>query len=124
MCSKPPVRGSYVEIRLGSTVIVGRVAWNSTDRFGAFTQDRIVFSEPEPAGDGNKPRPATLIVHQPRCQSIEERQAASSRFARLFDFAILAGAAAAFAMFTASLAARALDDPFDSVQTAFRQKHR
>jgi len=35
----PPVRGSYLEIRRGPQVIVARVMWAKTHRFGVKTQD-------------------------------------------------------------------------------------
>jgi hypothetical protein len=40
-CSQPPSRGHYVEIRIGRTVIVGRVAWSGNQAFGVRSQDDI-----------------------------------------------------------------------------------
>ncbi len=40
-----PDRGSYLEIRRGSHVVVARVVWSNADRFGVYTQD------PVPAAD-------------------------------------------------------------------------
>ncbi len=36
-----PHRGSYVEVRLGHDVIIGRVIWASERRFGIATRDRV-----------------------------------------------------------------------------------
>jgi hypothetical protein len=121
-CSQPPIRGTYVEIRLGSTCIVARVAWSGHDRFGAFTQDQIAFSDDEPNGSERTRQHERLFVHQPRRLTVAERQAASARFARLFDFIVLAGAVAAFAILIASLAGQALIEPFERAQVAFRQE--
>ena len=49
-CSSPPSRGSYVDIRRGSQVIIGRVVWSKAGRFGVRTQDRLdidaIINEP------------------------------------------------------------------------------
>ncbi|MEO8142433.1 MAG: hypothetical protein ABI617_07225 [Sphingomicrobium sp.] len=37
----PPVSGSYLEIRRGALVIVARVMWTKTHRFGVKTQDTL-----------------------------------------------------------------------------------
>lgn len=37
----PPMRSSYVDIRRGTLVIVGRVVWSRGKRFGVRTQDRV-----------------------------------------------------------------------------------
>lgn len=37
----PPPRGSFLEVRRGTVVIVGQVRWAESDRCGLRTQDRI-----------------------------------------------------------------------------------
>lgn len=58
-CDGPPAFGSYVEIRRGGIVIIGRVAWTSGRFFGMRTQDRLcvqsLIREPRQA---TRPRPA------------------------------------------------------------------
>lgn len=50
----PPVRGTYVEVRRGHQVIIGRVAWARGHRFGVRAQDRIavdaIICEPDLSG--------------------------------------------------------------------------
>ena len=43
-CACPPVRGTYVEIRRGSHVLVGQVMWSAGHRFGVRTQDRLAVN--------------------------------------------------------------------------------
>lgn len=48
--SEPPILGTYVDIRRGTLVIIGRVVWNGGSRFGVRTQDPVslaaLLSEP------------------------------------------------------------------------------
>ena len=39
--SAPPQHGSYVELRRGARIIIGRVMWASPDHFGLSTQDQL-----------------------------------------------------------------------------------
>jgi len=38
---EPPTRGTYVEIRRGRQIVVGRVIWTRNGQFGVRTQDRL-----------------------------------------------------------------------------------
>ena len=40
-CEKPPAPKTYVDIRRGTIVVVGRVVWRNGSRFGVRTQDRL-----------------------------------------------------------------------------------
>lgn len=40
-CDAPPRNGTYVEIRRGSRIIIGRVIWNRDRLFGVQSQDRL-----------------------------------------------------------------------------------
>ncbi|MBB5732901.1 hypothetical protein FHS61_001927 [Altererythrobacter atlanticus] len=103
-CDEPPPSGSYIEIRRGSYVVVGRIVWAGYDRFGMRAQDRIQLSQLEEptkvarrANDRRAaPRkPETAAAYRP---SMGERQARSARFSRAFQFiaiVVIAGAAAA-----------------------------
>jgi hypothetical protein len=39
----PPSRGTYIEVRRGSHVIIGRVVWVKADRFGMCAQDKLAI---------------------------------------------------------------------------------
>jgi hypothetical protein len=69
---QPPEPGTYVEIRRGAQVIIGRSVWRTVRNFGVLTQDRIdieaVIKGPElPAAQ----RPTTL---QPERRADPQRQ--------------------------------------------------
>lgn len=49
--ASPPARGEYVEIRRGAHIIIGRVAWSGTHRFGIASQGTMpvysIINEPD-----------------------------------------------------------------------------
>ena len=59
--AEPPKAGSYVDVRRGTQVIIGRVVWRNGPRFGVLTQDRVEID---------------AIVDEPR---LAQRPAASTR---------------------------------------------
>ncbi|WP_235528305.1 PilZ domain-containing protein [Sphingomonas sp. Leaf231] len=100
-CDAPPAIGSYVEIRRGSIVIVGRVQWNKARFFGIRTQDRLsvraLIDEPRLAGrpprsNDNDSNPAAerradrRLAHEASMARQVER---SRGFASAFQFVIL-----------------------------------
>ena len=87
VCFTPPAKGSYLEVRRGNTVAIGRVVWSGGDRFGLMTQDPIdlaSFTDPgaSPArGKGERrtierntakapPRPADLAAKAARNEQL------------------------------------------------------
>ena len=102
-CAATPARGDYVEVRCGDYVIVARVAWACDDRFGARAQDLIALPDLVASSEGRAlaapdrrkaPRP---VRSAPRAPSLSERNFASVRLGRAFEFlsVVLAGAALA-----------------------------
>ena len=93
--SAPP-RGSYVEVRRGQHVIVARVIWTDSSRFGLFTQDPLsveqIVSEPNRAA---APCPGTdaALVERRSAARIQEAHAqrldASRQAGRAFQFAAM-----------------------------------
>lgn len=65
-----PAAGSYVDIRRGSHVIIGRVVWKKDRFFGVRTQDRLDID-----GLINEPR----IAKRPQAQQTEAERRAQSR---------------------------------------------
>lgn len=124
LCTDPPVRGSYVEIRRGTYLMIGRVAWTGTDRIGVHVRERIAIEDLlEPVTPGRRaPRPAATSVqmrlHQPRKPSTEERTAASHRFARAFNFVAIGIVAGGMAIFASDVASDALAEPLSHVANA------
>ena len=85
----PPARGSYVEVRRGAHVIVGRVVWANANRFGVRAQDRLVIdslvANASPGGN-----PANDADDTPS-ERLEWRHAQSRETARALQFACIAG---------------------------------
>ena len=126
-CASPPLRGTYVEIRRGTYVVIGRVAWSSSDRFGLLSQDVLqarafTAAKAQPNGlerrrksrsaDGNRlwQSPATQIA------------ARSAYLGRVLDYAIMTAAVIAAACLMAQTISEALAAPFDAVKQALDSK--
>ena len=123
MCAEPPPRGSFVEIRRGGYVMVGHVAWTADDRFGARVRERIVLDDLlRPVTPGRTaPRPGAeceVRVRTPRKPTVQERAAASARFARAFDFAAVAIVASGMAVLATSLVTNVFSEPLVEVERA------
>jgi hypothetical protein len=119
LASSPPARGTYVELRIGRHVLVGRVQWAEGARFGVRLQDRIDVL----AVIGNEASPARLeAARKARGRPSAEATFAFARHAgRGFVFgAGLAGAVGAAAigaqMVAASLA------PLAKVEAVFKPR--
>lgn len=125
VCDTPPQRGSYVEIRRGSYIVVGRVAWASYDRFGLRSQDRIVVTELarlHPTGrasqNDRRATPRKSVNVAPRRQSLQERQAASARFARAFQFIAIVAVAGGVSVAIADTVFGILAKPIIAIEQA------
>jgi hypothetical protein len=109
-------RGTIVEIRRIHHVIVGRVVWQKGAYFGIRTQDRIdidgiVAAKPplhKPDTGSNDDR---RVADRPGA-SVAEREAASRRFARLFQFAVMILVVGAAGLLLASEVGNVLSHPF------------
>lgn len=109
-----PARGTYLEIRRGSYVIVGRVVWVSANRFGVRTQDRLAIDSlianaplcARPANDSG----ATPVERRarPRSEGLEWRYAANRDRGRFGQFAMIAAFGAMAALMAFEAAGRAL----------------
>lgn len=124
-CQDPPPRGSYIEIRRGTYMMIGRVAWSGTDRIGIRVREQIDLEDLLlPVTPGRKaPRRANEVqmrVCERRKPSVEERAATSARFARVFDFAALAIIVVGLAIFASGMAARAFGSPMAEVEMALK----
>jgi len=120
MCAEPPPRGSYVEIRRGSCVMIGRVAWTGSDRIGVHVRERIAVEDLlQPATPGRKALRAAndiqMRLYEPRKPSLDERAASSGRFARAFDFAAIGIVAVGLAAFASSMVSQAFVEPLARV---------
>lgn len=126
ICSAPPMRGEFVELRCGSQVIVAQVVWARQGRFGARVRERLDLADFVPGlRPSTPPRPvarhqaARFQVIKPERRSIAEQAEASRRTARVFEFAAMGLAGTAFALVVASTAYQALAVPLSAINAAF-----
>ena len=116
--SNPPAIGTYVDIRRGTLVIIGRVVWTGGRRFGVRTQDAIsiaaLLSEPV-----QTTRPASSDRRGPTRQETERtivRRADQSRHrASAFQFICLTIIGLGIACCAAVYSYRTLAAPFGAV---------
>ena len=123
----PPPKGSYVEVRRGHHVIVGRVVWTQGGRAGVATQDplpvdAIAGDSQRATADGDDPaEPAALSQRQweLRARASERCHERSKWQARAMQVAWLAvmGTAAAVTAFGA--VQKALSTPLSHAAAAF-----
>lgn len=124
--ASPPPPRTYVEIRRGTQIVVGRTIWASKNEFGVLSQERLdplaIVNEPRLAS-----RPATTATDTP--SPIERRSGSrrsadadlvrraerSRRLSSAFQFAILAAAALAAAGFVAAEVYEVLARPFTTI---------
>ena len=93
----PPARGTYVEIRRGSNVVVARVAWAKGHRAGLRSQDPIFIDALLSDQPGSEMQTGT--VERRKAPRSPERRHEDSRFAaRAMEFACFAIIACALAM--------------------------
>ena len=123
-CVAPPPQRAYIEVRHQGVCIVGQIVWISGARCGVRTQDLVdvagLLSQagrraPQPANDR---RAGARPIEPPRLRSPEERAEASRRLARMFDFAVVAVAAAGIGTLAATLAFDAFSAPLGQVTRA------
>jgi hypothetical protein len=125
-------RGSYVEIRRGRHVIVGRVVWTSGNNFGLHTQDPVavndVIAEPDMSSTSyakaSKAQPSyerrSAYRHTERTR-LDDRADRSRRLARVGEFASTAALAALLVGFAGTAAASALSKPMATITLAFSE---
>ena len=123
-CVAPPPQRAYIEVRHQGVCVVGQIVWINGTRCGVRTQDLVdvagLLSQGgrralPPANDRRAPsRP----IDPPRQRTPAERAEASRRFARLFDFAVVAAAVGGAAVLAASLVYDAFTGPLGRVTEA------
>lgn len=120
----PPVRGTYVEVRRGHQVMIGRVAWTRGHRFGMRAQDRIVVDaiirEPDLSGlqaEGQAVSAPAFERRAPR-RPVSERAERNRYLGRglEFTFVVLLGISAGALAF--ETVHQALAAPISSVAAA------
>ncbi len=120
----PPQRGSYIEIRRGALIVIGRVAWSRGTRFGLRSQDVIdvdALLSPAQQGSGascksgasgERRRDPSRLRHGP------DSEARSRHIASALQYAVFGGAAIISAVTAALLVGDVLSRPFQSLSKA------
>ena len=117
----PPPRGSYVEVRRGTQVVIGRAVWVGGRALGVRTQDRVpieaIVNEPRRTaapseGERRADRDRTAAV------DAAKRAARSQRFASAFQFAVIAVAGLGAAGLAATKVYEVLSRPAIAIQAA------
>ncbi|MCH4152969.1 MAG: PilZ domain-containing protein [Sphingobium sp.] len=119
--ANPPGRGSFIEIRRGSAVVVGQVRWVDEGSCGLLAQGRVPVSQfkaapsavsgPRPNGETEPERRATA-----RVMTAEEVAERSRLKAMLMQKAIIAAAGIAGAAFIGSLMLGVLEKPMQMIE--------
>ena len=124
-CAAPPVRGSYVEIRRGGLVIVGRVVWCKGHRLGLRSQDTLQIESivREPDLSSQRPRAAAVAEAPARDRRSRPRVRPTahetSRFAaRSAEFGVAVAVAAFLATLVFQSVEQALATPLQRVAEA------
>lgn len=120
----PPPRGTYIEVRRGSLMMMARVVWTEERRFGFVTQDPIAVDEiiSESVGSARSQHPCKIektdrraTVRQNDCARHHELSRIMARSME-FSFVTMAGGVLAYLAF--DLASAALSAPMSQVGSA------
>ena len=118
----PPARGTYVEIRRGSQVIVARVAWSKGHRAGLRSQDAIfisaVVNDIGSAASAPRVIGGTAIERRSAPRTTAQRHDGSRLIARTMEFACFGLAAAAVALTAFGSVEQALAQPLSQISAA------
>jgi len=121
--SPVPLRcNEFIEVRYRHVCIVGRIVWAGGSRCGVRTQDSVdvaafVSRTPAKARKHGLERRTVMRATAPRAATAQALEG-SRRFARVFDWAVVAIGGSAAAAFVAQVAYSALDAPLARVGAA------
>lgn len=120
-CTSPPPIGTYVDIRRGTLVIIGRVVWQSGSRFRVRTQDPVSIAAlvNEPV---LKSRPATSdrrsLGRVESGQSAIQQAERSRERSSAFQFVCIAIGGVGIAYYAAICCYQALAAPLEAITDA------
>jgi len=126
-CATPPVRGTYVEIRRGGHVIVGRVVWTKGHRLGLRSQDALAIETivREPDHSSKPPQGAVVAGASARDRRSRprvrlERHETSRIAARAMEFGVAVVAAVSVALMVFQSVEQTLAIPLARVAEAVK----
>jgi hypothetical protein len=119
-----PPKGSYVKLRRGAHVLVGRVIWSKYHRFGVRTQDRVplerLIKEPENASaDMASARAASEFTERRAARRPASARHDDSRMVgRMLQFGSVVVLGACAALIASGGVGSALAEPLSRISTA------
>lgn len=122
--AEPPERGAYIEIRRGALVVIGRVAWSRSGRFGFRSQDKInvdalmAHASQNPRAAARQDESHERRKDPSRLGETLKGEARSRQIASALQYAALGGGAIIAALIAASLVGEVLSRPFQSIANA------
>jgi hypothetical protein len=115
-------RGSYLEIHRGSHIIVARVIWSKSGRFGVQTQDPVpaasLIRDPDEVSIQAKPAAPGVRERRGTPRPAEIRHQDSRHQARAREFAAIALACGFSALFAGNLIVEVVAKPLGEAQAA------
>ena len=123
--SPSPARGSYVEIRRGARIIIGRVMWSEQRRFGLATQDQLDVESiiALPGGDPDSPPSSPAVTAGFERRSAVRRHATvferSRQWSSAFEFVCIAVFGAAGCMLAFGAMTQVFVAPMAAVERGF-----
>ena len=119
----PPPKGTYLEVRRGSHMIVARVMWAENHRFGVCSQDPInvddLISDPDGSSHTNQTARTQPNVDRRKYKRASEQAHEESRMmARSMEFCIVVGAGVLCAGVAFSLVQAAVAEPMSQISEA------
>ncbi|MBA3510471.1 MAG: PilZ domain-containing protein [Sphingomonas sp.] len=125
--SPPPKRGSYVELRRGPRIIIGRVVWANQHRFGLWTQDPLDVESiiALPAGDTKEGASSSATVAVERRSVVRRNSAAferSRQWSRAFEFVCITVFAVTGCLVAFGAVAQLFVVPLAAVEQGFKAR--
>ena len=121
--STSPRCGSYVEIRRGARIIIGRVMWARQGRFGLATQDSLDVQSIIAAPDGDGTEAAALVttaLYDRRTTArLDTAFDRSRQLSSSFEFGCVTVFAVAGSMIAYSAVAQLFTAPMAAIEQAF-----
>lgn len=130
---QPPAPGTYIDIRRGTQIIIGRAVWRKDKYFGVRAQERLniesiineprLTSRPAVASAERAQRDRRAPTRAITQADIAARAESSRRFASAFQFGLLLVGCGAAAIFCALEVREVLSRPMAAAEAAMSGKH-
>ena len=117
-----PSRGSYLEIRRGSQVVVARVVWSSAARFGVQTQDPVSAEQLMSDATATPRLSATFVERRSEPRPSSLRHEASRHRSRAIEFGTFALLGAVGAILVTTAVEELLSIPLEAIRLALNSR--